>query len=242
MFGITPTQDQIDTALAAFLQSMLGSTVVIQMQVNRTPEPPDVNYVAINQVSRPRLATNIDSFTDVSLEGSIATTGILTATSVDGVLVPGLPLIGADVVAGSVLGAQITGPAGGAGTYNVAPAQLVTTQLITAGTKQSLQKAEVVMQLDVHGPDSADNVQFISTLFRDGYGVDFFSGQGVDVAPLYCSDPRQLPFDNAEEQWETRWSIDLHMEGNFVVFDLPQQFAHSLELDVISVEAAYPAA
>lgn len=237
---VTPTQDAIELALWNFLVSIMPAGLeVIMMQQNRVGEPMPDNFVAMNPISRPRLATNIQNFFDVSLTGSIS--GVtLTATAVTGMLVAGLPILGTAVAAGTTLGVQKTGTPGGIGTYGVTPAQSITSRLLSAGSRQATQKNEVVMQVDVHGDDSSDNVEVISTMFRDPYAAEFFAASGVDMSALYADDPRQLPFINAEQQYETRWSVDLHLEANQTVLNVPQQFAAALALDLISVDAAYP--
>ena len=102
----------------------------------------------------------------------------------------------------------------------------------------SLQSTKVTVQLDVHGPNSPDNAQIISTLFRDEYAVDNVATSGYDVAPLYCGDPRQVPFLNAEQQIEVRWSMDAVMQANPVV-TVSQQFAAALDVVPESIDAFF---
>jgi hypothetical protein len=71
------------------------------------------------------------------------------------------------------------------------------------------QPTEVVYQLQVHGPQSADNSQRISTLFRDAFAVD---SMPAAVSPLYADDPQQLAFSNDQQQYEDRWIVEAHME------------------------------
>lgn len=108
------------------------------------------------------------------------------------------------------------------------------------GTTMSLAPTQFDVQLDVHGPASGDNIQLISTLWRDEYGVRFFDEfPGVDAEPLFTSEPRQMPFINSESQWETRWTIDLSLQLNEVVVT-PQEFADQLDVGLISVDVVYP--
>ena len=92
-----------------------------------------------------------------------------------------------------------------------------------------LQSTRVTVQLDVHGPASADNTQLITTLFRSDYGVSQFATSGFDVQPLYNSEPRQIPFLNGEQQIEYRWSVDAVMQCNPIVTNT-QQFASQLSV------------
>jgi len=110
------------------------------------------------------------------------------------------------------------------------------------GASKSLE--DVVFQLDFHSAnvgDSSDMAQTIATLFRDPYATEFFSAltPPIDVAPLYVDDPRQMPFMNAEQQFETRWIVDVHLEANQVV-SVGQQYADSVDIGLVSVTAAYP--
>lgn len=239
---VSPTQSQMQIALCQFLQSVLPpGTPVIMMQDNQVPEPQEGNFVALNPVRRLRFATNIASFTDLVVLGSIVGTTMHVDAVAGGPLVTGLPVLGANVAAGTLLGVQQSGPPGGVGDYLVAPSQsLPAQQQFTLGTVQELQKTDLVMQADFHGPLSSDAAQITTTMFRDSYAVDFFAALPYDVVPLYPDEPRQLPFINAEQNWETRWSVDLHLEANQTVYNVPQQYAASLQLDLISVDAAYP--
>ncbi len=101
----------------------------------------------------------------------------------------------------------------------------------------STQPTQADIQLDVHGPASADNAQIISTLFRDAIAADMLA---PNVAPLFCADPKQVPFTNSEDQYEERWVVELSLQVNPVVSGMPQQSANTVEVDLINVEATYP--
>ena len=112
-----------------------------------------------------------------------------------------------------------------------------------AQQRNALQPTQVTVQLDIHGPNSSDTVQIISTLFRDGYGCEQFTATGYDVQPLHCSDPRQAPFLNESQQIESRWTMDAVMQANPVVTS-PQQFAGTLILSPVGavkeIDAEFP--
>lgn len=108
------------------------------------------------------------------------------------------------------------------------------------GTRTDLQPTRLTVQLDIHGPNSADNTQIITTLFRSEVATTQFATSGVDVTPLYTSEPRQFNFVDGEQQSEQRWSIDAVMQVNPTV-TTTQDFADQIHATIISVDAAYPA-
>jgi hypothetical protein len=105
--------------------------------------------------------------------------------------------------------------------------------------RTTTQPTQITVQIDVHGPASADNVQIITTLLRDDYACQLFAASGYDIAPLYAGDPQQIPFTNSEQQVEFRWVIDAVLQANTVV-TMPQDFASSVEVGVIDVDVVYP--
>ncbi len=104
-----------------------------------------------------------------------------------------------------------------------------------AGVKQS---TNVQVQLDVHGPNSGDNAQVISTLFRDGYGADAMAS--YSIAPLYTDDPKQVPFTNENNQVENRWIVMAYIQMNPTVVLPSPGFADQLTVDLINVDTTYP--
>jgi hypothetical protein len=238
-FTVTPNQDDIQTALGTFLTGILNGVDVITGQVNRVPEPSSANFAVMWAINRNRLSTNIDSSEDVLFTASTLGT-LLTVTAVQyGELQAGLQLFAAGLAANTLISNQVSGTPGGIGTYTITPSQNVGTRTMAAGFIEAMQPTEVVVQIDVHGPSSADNVQIISTLFRDPYGVDKLHESNPNITPLFTSDPRQIPFANAEQQIETRWIIEAHLQVNQQVL-VPQQFADVIEVDLINVDATYP--
>ena len=238
--ALAPNQSAILKALRSFLLGILPSKVeVILAQVNRVPEPKAKDFVLMTPIRRDRLETNVDSGNDACVVGSIAG-NVLTVTAVlIGALQVGATLYGSGLSPNTSITSFVSGT-GGVGTYKVSPSQAAPSQKIGAGSMDYLQPTRVVIQLDVHGPNGADNAQIISTLFRDDYAVQQFATSGIDVSPLYADDPKQLPFLNAEEQYEDRWVVEAHMQANEIV-TAPQQFADSLVVGLIDVDERYPA-
>jgi len=107
------------------------------------------------------------------------------------------------------------------------------------GTRTAMQPTQVTVQIDVHGPNSADNAQIITTLLRDDYAYQVFAASGYSIAPLYAGDATQMPFFNGEQQVEFRWVIEAVLQVNTTV-TTPQDFAANASIGIINVDAAYP--
>jgi hypothetical protein len=78
-------------------------------------------------------------------------------------------------------------------------------------------------------------------MLRDDYAMAQFSTSGFDVTPLYADDPKQVPFLNGEQQYETRWIVEAVLQVNPVV-SVPQQFMDAASITLVEVDAAYPPA
>lgn len=239
---ISLKEEAIITAFRSFLVSEMPSLDVILGQVNRVPEPQGDNFAVYWPLRHERLGTNILSYLDALAFGSIALT-VLTVTAVEkGVLLPGTVLTDPDgfILPNTVITSQLSGTTGGAGTYRVSPSQTATPTEIRAGVRYDTQPTQMTLQVDVHGPNSWDNVQIMTTLFKSIAGAEFFDATGLDMAPLFCTEPKQTPFLNAEQQYENRWVIEAVFQCNPQV-GTPQQFADQLEITLIDAVTAYPA-
>jgi hypothetical protein len=231
-YAVSPPQTiGVQTTMSTFVD-------VVAAQDNRVPEPASPDFIVMTPIRRPRLSTNIDTYADVAFTASIAGSVMTVSTIQIGAIAAGTTLFGTGVVPGTQITA-LSGGTGGPGTYAVSPPQSVPAQPMAAGGATFLQPTEFVVQLDVHGPNSGDNAQIISTLFRDAFGVDAFAALNAAVSPLYADDPNQTPFINAEQQFETRWTVDAHLQVNEVVAGVPQQFAGVIAVGLVEVEAAY---
>lgn len=212
---------------------------VVQAQVNRVPQVKQGDFCLITPLMRGRLSTNVDSYADVVFTGSIATNALTVSSVAMGSLAVGQVVFGEGVTANTRIIALGTGT-GGTGTYTVTPSQTVTSRTLASGGALLMQPTEFSVQIDVHGPNSADNAQTVTTIFRDWSGVDIFAATGLDVTPLTISDPRQIPFINDSQQYENRWVIDASVQVN-PVLRLPQQFADQLSADLIAADNEFPA-
>lgn len=248
--SISVTEIQVFSALRAVLGTMglVSSTSgqdvpIIRGQVNRVPEPSQSDFVIMWPLFRHRLAYNSDAWEDSIVTGSI-TSNILTVSVVQA----GAVLVGAPVRALAVLTplctvtSQLTGSTGSIGTYAVTTATDRASGTLYVGTQTVMEPVEMTVQIDVHGPPAkvaGDNAQRIATLMQDQYGVQAFLDTGGALAPLFCTMPRMMPFDNDQKQIEERWTFEVALQINPIV-TVTGQFADTLEIDTVSVEAAYP--
>lgn len=237
---VSPGESALFTALRTFLLGILPTgTVVVRGQVNRVPEPKDVNYVVMTATRLTRLSTNVDGDHDVAFTASIAGTTMTVSDIQVGTIIDGAAVFGTGVTPGTVVSGTLGGT-GGTGGYSVTPSQIAPSQQMASGYRTMRQNIDAIVQLDVHGPASGNNARIISTFMRDASGVEAFVDQPSDVVPLYADDPRQLPFINGEQQYENRWVVECHLQVNEIVLGVPQQFAAGLEADLINVDSAYP--
>jgi hypothetical protein len=223
------TESQTLTALRSFLLSVLPAGIeVVRGLDNRVAEPAGPDFVTMTPLFRERLETNTDTYEDCAFTGSIAG-ATLTVTNVSlGTIAAGATIFGTGIATGTTITGLGTG-AGGVGTYTVSPAQTVASQTMAASAKNILSPKKVTVQLDVHGPNSGDNVETIAALFFDDYASQLFCASGFDVHPLHASDPHQVPFANGEQQIEERWVIDCVMQCN-PVLTVPAQFASEVSI------------
>lgn len=94
----------------------------------------------------------------------------------------------------------------------------------------------VTVQIDCYGPQSSEWSDILSTLLRSYVGCDALA---PSCQPFYADDPKRMPLTDAEDEYEDRWIVTLQLQVNSVV-STPQQFADTLELALIEVDARYP--
>lgn len=247
MILLSPTDSQIRQVLRGFLQAVLPSTVeVVLGQDNLVPEPVSTDFVVMTRMGSGRLTTSVDAYADVAYEASISG-DVMTVTEVLlGEVLVGATVFGTGVTTGTVITSAITG-AGGTGTYGVTPTQNVAASVLASGTASAMMETEVLYQCDVHGPNSNDNAELIATLFRDLWGTEEFwrvaEAAGITtglITPLHADDPKQVPFVNAEDQWEYRWVVEAHIQANQTALNIPQEFADVLAVTLSEVDATFP--
>lgn len=240
---LTPTQAAIFKTVGSFLVSILPDGFdIVQGQVNRVAQPRNPDFAVMWLLRQGRLSTNGHEFVDGVFTGSIAA-DVLTITAVDPnfaePLKPGHQIFGVDMVAGTAIVSQTSGTPGGIGAYKVNKPQTFPSGLIAAGVANLTQATQTVLQVDVHGPSGADNATIITTAFRDEIAADFFASMSAAISPLYADDPKQVPFQNAEQQWEDRWIVEANIEVDYTV-TFPQQFFTNVIANLINVDVVYP--
>ncbi len=104
------------------------------------------------------------------------------------------------------------------------------------GVKNILTATKYGMQLDFYGPDSGAWAMQTQTLFRDEYATEMFP---ANIQPLYADDPMQMPLIDGEDQYEQRWKVTAFLQYNPIT-NVGQDFAASLDVEVVSVDVAYP--
>jgi hypothetical protein len=233
------TQSAVFTALRSVLGTYglyAGGTdiSIVRGQVNRVPEPKESDYIVMWPLARNRLGTNLGLLADTQFNGQIENNVLSVTNIVTGTIWVGNPIWFLDGTT-CVITRQLLGSDGNVGSYCVSTVVDKPPQIIYGGAQQTLQSTDFVVQLDVHGPNSGDNAQRISALWYDQYTVTGFNNLGAAVCPLYADEPKQMPFVNAEEQFEERWVVDLHMQINPIVA-APQQFADQLNANTVLVD------
>lgn len=106
-----------------------------------------------------------------------------------------------------------------------------------AGARYAMTSMELTVQADLFGPAAGDNSQIVKSMWRDRNATEYFGT--FNGAPLFASDLRQTPFVNDQQQYEYRWSLDLVMQINPTI-TVVQEFAASLAIGLINVDAAFP--
>ena len=216
------TDTQVFTALRSFLLNIFPAGIeVVRGQQNRVPEPVAANFASMIEISRERIATNETESIDCSFKGLVDGTLLMVTDIYLGEIVIGSTLLGDGITAGTIITEEGEEP----NTFVVDPEQSVSWRKMAAGRIERMQATKITIQVDVHGPDSAENIQTLSTMFRSDYAAEFFTESGV--TPLMCGDPRQMPFLNDSSQVEQRWNIDLDLQINPAI-SLPQQFADEI--------------
>lgn len=223
---MTPQLDLLETdafaVLRAFLLSCLPTIEVVKGQDNRVPEPLGTDFITMIPVLRERIHNNVDDYVDSLFVGSIAGTTLTLTSTIFGGLFVGCQIYGVDVLPDTLITASL-----GGGLYTVSRSQTVASQTIAGGVKTMFNPVKMTIQCDIHGTNSCDNAHIVTTAFRDSYAVEQFARSNKNVFPLFSTDPKQLAFNNDQQQVENRWMVDFTIQVNPVV-TVTQQFLDNL--------------
>ena len=243
-FQPSQTQSTIQAALGNFLAYLLGPTfAIVEGQDNRVAEPSAQDFVVMTFMGMDRAATNFDTYQDCSFTGSIAGTTLTVSSILLGSIVLNTELFGTGVAQGTQILSQTSGTPGGVGAYKLSgAAQTVASEKMASGQVTLLQTLQVTYQLDVHGDHAASNAMLISTMFRDEVGQRIFGHYGAsNIAPISCDSPTQMPFENENQQIETRWVLNADLSIN-VSMTAPQEFADKLKIyPILPADIVFPA-
>ena len=98
-----------------------------------------------------------------------------------------------------------------------------------------MQPTQIDIQIDCYGPLAGDWAVMLSTLLFDEVACDALTV----IQPLYVDEPRLMPWEDGEAQYETRYMIQAAFQYNPIT-TIPQQFAGVVNADLIDVDVAYP--
>lgn len=92
------------------------------------------------------------------------------------------------------------------------------------------------VQLDFYGTPALSWATAAQTLFRDPYSTELMP---ANIQPLYADDPMSIPLIDGENQWESRWKLDVQLQTNPHI-TIPTQSATEISVSLVSIDADYP--
>ncbi|MGX2974490.1 phage neck terminator protein [Ursidibacter arcticus] len=84
---------------------------------------------------------------------------------------------------------------------------------LNEGNAEVMQSLEVQMQIDFYGESSGAMARKFCTLWRDFYACERLTV----FQPLYCDEPKYLPFTNEASEYEERYTVTAHLTYNPVI-------------------------
>lgn len=238
MYQPTPTAAQIGSALRTMLLAILPPGIeVIQGQDNNVAEPQG-DFVVMTTILRTRLGTNRDTYADCKFTGLINAGTLTVSRYAFGSLAYGNTVYGTGTSPDPYITALNAD-----GTATLSAAITIPSTTLAAGVEVMTQPTDVNVQLDVHSNDlsaASDYAQVIATMFRDDRGYQALAASGFPITPLYTDDPKQMPFTNAEGQFESRYVVMAHLQVDQTITP-SQQFADTANVGLIPVDIFYRA-
>jgi len=94
-------------------------------------------------------------------------------------------------------------------------------------------------QLDFYGSSAQEMAAIVGTMIRSEYSASWFRQNNMPVTPLYAGEPHQTTMINAEQQYESRWTLDFIAQFNAVV-TTPLYFFDEINVTAIAADLKYP--
>lgn len=94
-------------------------------------------------------------------------------------------------------------------------------------------------QLDFYGKSAQEMAAIVGTMIRSEYSANWFRQSNMPVTPLYAGEPHQTTMINAEQQYESRWTLDFIAQFNAVV-TTPLYFFDEINVTAIAADLKYP--
>lgn len=95
------------------------------------------------------------------------------------------------------------------------------------------------VQLDFYGSSAMNQANLIAGLVRTDFACAAFAASGIDMAPLYATEPHQTTMISGEQQYEGRFTFDFVAQFNPVIAT-PMQYADQLHFGLAEVATTFP--
>lgn len=94
-------------------------------------------------------------------------------------------------------------------------------------------------QLDFYGNSAQEMAAIVGTMIRSEYATNWFHQNNMPVTPLYAGEPHQTTMINAEQQYESRWTLDFIAQFNAVIAT-PLDFMDSIQVGIVAADLKFP--
>lgn len=110
---------------------------------------------------------------------------------------------------------------------------------VGAGSEMTQRSNQWRCQLDFYGNTAAEMAAIVGTMIRSEYAANWFKQNNMPVTPLYAGEPHQTTMINAEQQYESRWTLDFIAQFNAVI-TTPMEFMDSIQVGIVAADLKYP--
>ena len=110
----------------------------------------------------------------------------------------------------------------------------------TTNTETNTSSFDYSVQFDCYGPNAGVIANILNDSWYSNQTFELFKPQGL--APLWIDEPRFIPLINGEQQYENRWTMQIHVQAKPSITD-SQQSASTVTINptgIINVDAKYP--